>query len=238
MKILDLINRACTRSKMNAISSLKSKDLQAAEFLEYANQAAKFIADYCDWRKLVKEWHLTKSQRNNYQYDDALNGEKCKFTLPEDYDSLITRFIYDLDSNEMLENQSDDGSLRERAAKLNTSAPSWRIVGEEIVFSNPVEMARNLVLTYKTKNFIKGKDGESKQVFTQDDDAFLLDEEALILGIMWQKSLGYEDTDLQARQEQFMGYLEYLKGKDNAKRVISAFGRESNRISPTSYQEY
>ena len=238
MKILDLINRACTRSKMNAISSLKSKDLQAAEFLEYANQAAKFIADLWEWRKLVKEWHLTRDNKNNYQYDDLNHGEKCRFTLPEDYDSLITRFIYDLDSNEMLENQSDDGSLRDRAAKLNTSAPSWRIVGDEIVFSNPVEIERDLVLTYKSKYFAKGADGKTKDLFTADDDTFLLDEEALILGMMWQKSLGYEDTDLQARQEQFMGYLEYLKGKDNAKRVTSAFGRDNNRISPTSFQEY
>lgn len=238
-RILDLINRACTRCKMNSISKIAgSEDLQVAEFVEYANQAAKFIADYYEWRKLVKEWHLTRDNKNNYQYDDLNHGEKCRFTLPEDYDSLISRNIYDLNSDEVLSNQTDDASLRERAAKTNTSAPSWRIVGEEIVFSSPVETERDLVLTYKTKNFVKGADGKGKTVFTANDDTFLLDEEALILGIMWQKSLGYEDTDLQARQEQFMGYLEYLKGKDNAKRITSAFGRDNNRISPTSYQEY
>lgn len=239
MKILDLINRACTRCKMNSISKIAgSSDLQAAEFLEYANQSAKFIADYYDWRKLLKEWHLNRIKVDNYQYEEDRSGTKCKYTLPEDYDSLITRNIYDFSRNEVLSNQTDDASLRDRAANANTSAPSWRIVGEEIVFSSPVETERELVLTYKSKNMVKGADGVCKQVFTKDDDTFLLDEEALILGIMWQKSLGYEDTDLQARQEQFMGYLEYLKGKDNAKRVTSSFGREPNRISPTNYQEY
>lgn len=238
-RILDLINRACTRCKMNSISKIAgSKDLQAAEFLEYANQSAKFIADFWDWRKLTKEWHLNRIEVDNYQYEEDRSGTKCKYALPEDYDSLITRNIYDFSRDEVLSNQTDDASLRDRAAKTNTSAPSWRIVGEEIVFSSPVEMERDLVLTYKTKNFVKGADGKGKTIFTADDDTFLLDEEALILGIMWQKSLGYEDTDLQARQEQFMGYLEYLKGKDNAKRVTSAFGRDNNRISPTSYQEY
>ena len=59
MKILDLINRACTRCKMNSISKIAgSSELQAAEFLEYANQSAKFIADYYDCIRNGKHFEI------------------------------------------------------------------------------------------------------------------------------------------------------------------------------------
>lgn len=241
--ILTLVNRACTRCKMNALKALSGNvDLQAAEFLEYANQAAAEVARFCNWRKLTKDYILTRLPVDNYNYEDSNRTDLIKFPLPQDFDSFLTRFIYDLDRNELLPNQSDDLAMAEYAAKTNTDAPAWRILGNCIVFNNPVSRERRLVLTYKSKNFIATTDENGEKVysdiFEKDNDVFLLDEEALIKGIMYQKSLAYGDCDLQERKEQFIAYLEFLKSKDNAARITNVYGREKNRISPTDFQRY
>lgn len=228
MNILTIINRACTRAKMPKISNLEDDtNPQAREYLEYANQASETIVNYWDWRTLAKDWTVITTENQG------------KIELPEDFGGFLINQIYDRTRNLYLQNADDNLSLQSRAAKIMVDIPFWRVLGNEIVFDFPLKAGRELLMAYKSKFPVYSQcTGETKELFSCNEDTFLLDDRALIAGILTAKSMAYQDTDLEANQTYFLNLLAELKEKDGARRKINIFGRGTNRISPTEFQPY
>lgn len=230
MNILQMVNRACTRAKMPSIVSLEDNtNPQAREYLEYANQAVETILRYSDWRVLAKDWSVITTDN------------QIEIPLPEDFGGFLVNQIYDRTRNLYLQNADDDISLQSRAAKISIDIPFWRVLGNNIVFDFPLKAGRELLMAYKSKYaVITQEDSESvrTELFSKNADTFILNDQALIAGILAAKSMAYQDTDLQSNQDYFLNVLAELKEKDGARRKINIFGRGSNRISPTEYQPY
>ena len=226
MNILQIINRACVRAKMPAIQSVAdTASAQAKEYLEYANQANEFIIDYWNWRALCRDWKVITGPNQE------------SITLPEDYDGFLINQIYDRTRNLWLQNSDDDISLQNRAGKYMTDIPFWRVLGNQIVFDFPLKAGRELLLAYKSKYAVM-RDYEPVELFEQDNDTYLLSDQVLIAGIMWEKSKAYNDSDVEQNKAAFMNLLDGHVEKDGPNRKINIFGRGYNRISPTEFQPY
>lgn len=227
MNLLGIVNRACTRAKMPAIATVEdTNNPQAREYLEYANQAAEIIMDYWDWRSLAKDWTVITA------------ADQGSIDLPEDFGGFLINQIYDRTRNLYLQNADDNLSLQSRAAKIMVDIPFWRVVGNKIVFDFPLAQGRELLMAYKSKYTVLDNENNAKELFSKNDDTFILSERALIAGILAAKSMAYNDTDLESNNTVFMAILAELKEKDGPNRKINIFGRGTNRISPTEYQPY
>ena len=227
MNILTIINRACTRAKMPYVVDVEdTTNPQAREYLEYANQAAETIVQYWDWRALAKDWSVVTTQNQQ------------EINLPEDFDGFLINQIYDRTRNLYLQNADDDLSLQSRAAKMMIDIPFWRVLGNKIVFDFPLAQGRQLLMAYKSKYPVLDNEGNSKELFTNNLDTFVLSDQALIAGILAAKSIAYQDADLESNQTIFLNTLAECKEKDGARRKINIFGRTTNRISPTEFQPY
>lgn len=229
MNLIDMINRACTRAKMSALSSVEvSSSAQAREYLEYANQANEFIIQYWDWRALARDTRVVTVQ------------DQQSITLPCDFGGFLITQIYDRTRNLWLQNADDDISLENRAGRYMTDIPFWRVIGNQIVFDFPLAAGRELLLAYKSKWAVVRKKSltPTVELFAKDKDEYLLSPQALIAGILYEKSAAYNDTDLESNKTAFLTILEQLKEKDGPNRRFNMFGRGANRISPTDFQPY
>lgn len=229
MNLLQIVNRACTRAKMPQITSIESSSsAQAREYLEYANQANEFIIQYWDWRALARDIQvITVAQQQTID-------------LPCDFGGFLINQIYDRTRNLWLQNADDDISLQNRAGKYMTDIPFWRVIGNKIVFDFPLAEGRQLLLAYKSKWAVLRKKSltPTVELFAKDNDEYLLSPQALIAGILYEKSAAYNDTDLESNKATFINMLSELKEKDGPNRKINIFGRGANRISPTEFQPY
>ena len=229
MNLLEIVNRACTRAKMPYLNSVEdTSSSQAREYLEYANQANEFIINYWDWRALARDLTITTVQDQIY------------IDLPCDFGGFLVNKIYDRTRNLMLESADDDISLENQAGKDMTDIPFWRVMGNRIVFDFPLEAGRELLLAYKSKWAVKNNKSitPTVELFSKDTDTYILSDQALLAGILYEKSSAYNDTDLESNRTAFLNLLETLKEKDGPNRVINIFGRGRNRISPTNYEPY
>ena len=227
MTLLDIINRACTRAKMPQLKTLEDDvNVQAREYLEYANQANEDIVQFWTWRALVKDCVVT-----TYANQQSLQ-------LPDDFDGFVINQIYDRTRNLWLQNADDDVSLENRAGKYMTDIPFWRVVGNKIVFDFPLEAGRELLIAYKSDYAVINEENGLVELFSADSDTYLLNEQALIAGILYEKSASYNDSDLESNRDKFFALLNSLKERDGAQRKINMFGRGYNRISPTNFQPY
>lgn len=227
MNLLQLINRACVRAKMPTLTTLEDNaNAQAREYLEYANQSNEDIIEYWDWRALAKDSVIT-----TYQDQETIS-------LPEDFNGFLVKRIYDKTRNLWLENADDDISLENRAGRYMTDVPFWRVVGNDIVFDFPLDAGRVLLITYKSNQAVVNEADGRTDLFTNDSDTYLLNANALIAGILYEKSRAYNDSDLDSNKERFYNLLAELKEKDGANRTFNMFGSRANRISPTEFQPY
>lgn len=225
MNILEIVNKACIRCKMPSIGDLFSSDNQAREFLGYAETAAYDILNYHTWRKLITTKNFVSTATDT-------------FVLPADFNGLSSYYIYDIDRNLMLPYTTDDKALEAQSNKTNIDEMPWRVIGSNIVFNLPIDAGRNLRYTYKSKFFALSDTSVIKETFTQNTDTFVLDTEALIRGICYQKALSYADADLSARENAFRSHLFSLRENEAALRKSNVFEEEPNRISPVEFQPY
>lgn len=227
MNLLQMINRACVRAKMPTLTALTDDtNTQAREYLEYANQAREDMISFWKWRALAKDWTVTTE------------NQQQEITLPADFDGLLVNQIYDRTRNLYLQNADDDVSLENRAGKYMPDIPFWRVIGKKIVFDFPLQAGRELLLAYQSKYAVVRGDETRGELFAYTNDTYLLDEQALIAGILYEKSAAYQDEDLQFNKDRFYTLCNTAKERDGANRKINIFGHGVNRISPTNFQPY
>lgn len=239
MNILEVCQRACIRAKEPQIADLFANDDQAREYLGYAEEASNYIFSQHRWRRLATD----------YQFTTVLDGgnPKTDYDLPDDFDTMMVYYLYDLTRQLFLENSDDDSSLHMELVRNNTDSVRWRLIGDDILrFDTPIDPDRDLKYTYKSKNYVKNIDdtGETpvitfSQYYTKNTDEFLLDDELLILGILWQRSLMLEFNDLALREAKFNAKLAELINKDGGLRKRNVFNDlRGGRTSGMRYSRY
>lgn len=226
MTILEIVNKACTRTKFNKIDDLFIRnDNQVKEFLEYINAAVDDILSAYNWQELTKDYTFITTTPETNEYD-----------LPPDFYDFLTNYIFDDSRQLVLASSTNNSSLSNKILDLNTDNVSWRKQRNKIIFDTNIDAGRTLMFTYKSKNCIVGEDGLLKSNFTLNTDRFLLDDEALVRGIVAQKAISYGDTDWQLRENQFKSKLMELAERNMPRTITNIFGEpRPSRIAPVQF---
>lgn len=252
MNILQIAQEACRRAKEPTISNLFSSTEQSQEYLGYANQMASKIMDMHFWRAILSDYSFTTDL-------DDLGDPKQYYDLPEDFDSFVVNFIFDKTRQEYLENSEDNESMATIISNNNTqSLIKWRIIGTQIKFDVPIDAGRELIFTYKKniciRSTIANPDFDQlldpdpitnpetltsyTNTFVNNDSAFLLNDEFLILGILLQRAINFGFPETPQREKEFNEKFTNLVMKENGLRNTNVFSKQYyNRISPVEYQK-
>lgn len=180
------------------------------ELCDLVNEVATDIAKYHDWQALTRIATITG------------DGSTSEFDLPDDYDRFtLTGAMQDGASwawgyRHYL---SLDGFLFDELRGFNAAPGGWIIYGDMIRFSPAPSASAQARFPYITSNVVRDFSTATKAAFTKDDDAFLLPERLLTLGLIWRWR---ENKGLSGAgdQEAFVKALDEYAAKDAGPTVI------------------
>ncbi len=234
MNILEIANQCCIRAKEPKISNLLSDDDSSMDWLGYINQVANRIFSAYDWNRVKKDYSFTTI------LDPDTLLEKQDYDLPTDFDSMVLYYLYDSTRNERIGNESDEESVAMKS--MNNTSQSlikFRLMDGVMRFTYPIAIDRVLNYTYKSKNYVSttlitvdadtGLDISTTtlgETFTSNDSIFLLNDELLILGVLYQRAVSLGFADAEIRRVEYMTKLNELIEKDGGQRQSNILSNE------------
>lgn len=229
MNILEMVNNACDRCSDPEIRSLFSNEDTASEWRGYAFQAAAAIPDEHNWSALTKDYTFVTS------------GNVASYPLPEDFDDMASYDIYNLTNRRYIPCAGNDKELWKQATG-NTSQSSirFRIMGGKIVFTYPIEDGITLRFTYTSswpvKNVSEAGIVTYKEVFTSDEDEYVLDNELLILKMLALRAKNLGLPEMQLREQDYQTRLESRMVKDGGNIQFNQFSHPFiNKTTPIEW---
>ncbi len=213
MNILEIINEACLRGNEPSIEdAFSSSSNQAKMYLSSANKIARDIAKRYLWGELVvPASFLTAIGLQEYR-------------LPCDYKEILTDELYNATRQWAISKETSDMAQ----SYISTGNTSWtdtryRIIKRKFRFTVPADSEDLIRYEYKS-NSISELEGICSDKFTDNDSEFLLDDEALIKGIVYDisRKYGFEDTIIL--KQEYEEEITDLMTKEGGKFVITAGG--------------
>lgn len=185
------------------------------EIADLVNEVAEDVARYQDWEALQSIATITG------------DGSTLSFPLPADYSRMLTdgevqSASYRLWGYFRYNDLSE--FMRDKAAGFRASPGGWIISGGKLQF-NPAPSGASSY-PYISTNWAKDSMGVRKSRFTADDDAFLLPERLLKLGLVWRWREN-KKLDASGDQEAFIKALDEYAAKDGGTRVYRYGGHRS-----------
>lgn len=206
MRLLDVANQCCYRTGDNTLKALFSTDDNAKAWLGYLQQAGRLISKEHPWEVLQREAVVITS------------GNKREYDLPEDFMDIQTYQIYNITNNRIIMAETNDEALSKIARKdKSQSTIRFRIMGGKIVFTYPIDDGIELRYVYLTNSICKNNDtGVYSDVFTTDDDRFLMKDELLILKAMALRAVDLGLPEVQQREADYQKMLDLEMNSDGA----------------------
>lgn len=179
MTILSVLQDAATVIGLAVPSSVYgSTEREHVELGALANTMAKRIAfDTHDWTVLKTLATLTG------------DGTTTAHSRPTDYKRMLkkaTLWPSASPGTPLVHVPDTDEWLSYDVLGLTTGVGRWTLIGSTINIKPAVANAATVKFYYITNLIVDPAAGSNKTDFTMDTDAFLLDEEMLKLGIIWQ----------------------------------------------------
>lgn len=209
MTILDVLKAVARRVKDEIPQSITTGDDTTNELLGYAEHGAARIFNDYSWRFLEEEYEIVTA-----------DGAES-YSLPSDFDSMVSYGIYDITDGRMLLTETPDERLR-RVSEGNFGASDVRfhLRKDKIWFTGPYEIGHSLRFVYKSKNFVKTHDAagnvEYTDTFSADTDEFVLNSHLLIAATIAARSINLQLDDATMRIQEYNELLEICKNKDAA----------------------
>lgn len=228
MNIQEIVNSATRRMKEPSIANVSSESNEhAMTYLESANKVARSIVEVFDWSNLLTDYSFY-----------TVDGVK-EYVLPSDYKKMATTYMYNIDNNLVIKSETSDRTLAAQASKTtNWTAARFRIIRDNISFTVPADQINELKYTYVSNQFVKNaEDGIIyKDMFTTNNDTFLLDDELLILGIVIDLKAQY-GFDNSLETVAFGSRLDLLTKNDKGNYILSDTDEYKTPFSyPSDYQ--
>lgn len=234
MNLLQLVQSANRRAKDPIVSNLFStSDSQAVEYLGYVEQVANEIYSAHDWSLL----------RTDYCFTTQIPKTDI-YPLPADFGSLLVYHIYNITDNRKIGNENSEEALNYKASgQTSQTSIRFRLNGSSVKFTLPIESDKDLILSYKSDyyftNIVETVETPSDEPLGN-DSLFILDDELMILGILYRRSLMNEFSDLQIRKQDYTTKLAELIDNDGGKRVSNVYGgeRQFNKTTDANWNRY
>mgnify|MGYP001076515870 CR=1 FL=1 len=224
MNLRDMLNQVLSQSahiqKANFSNSLDVDDVQ---MIAIANRTQQEIRDYYDWSALRRTNTLSLIAGTN------------RYKLPNDYRSLVPDSAWEKDSSRPVELPVPE--RRWFKYKFSTFSDGGmkrcRLYGDELEVEDVTENDE-IDFEYITKWAVKAENNSVKELFDNDTDTWLLDDQLLILGIQ----AHWAETKLlpqaQAWRMNYNAKMSEAIGRDNGGRTIGGAPSRSryNRDAP------
>ena len=228
MKILDIVKQCCYRTNDPAISNLFADEDNSREWLGYISQAVQSIIREHNWSALTKDRFFTTT------------GNKQEYALPDDFAHIATYWLYNITNKCYIPYANNDAELNKMMiGDLSQSTIRFRIMGGNIKFTYPIDPEQNIFYTYISNYPVKGQDGTLKEVFTSNEDTFLLADELLILKAIAIRAVNLGLPEADRRESDYRNLLALEMTNDGANVRYNMFEQSViNKTTPEDWSIY
>lgn len=186
---------------------------------ELLSEAALDIAQAHDWNDLSSLCTLTT------------DGNTADFLLPADYGRMLVKA--DVHSSiwsvNYLACQDKDEWIQLQRFMPSTVPGYWIIYSGQMHLLPTPRENENPCFWYISKNLVRAADGTLKSDFTADEDTFILDEQLLLLCLIWRWKQA-EGLDYQEDMRNYEIRLSQLAAKDHGSKPIRSSRGGLNRL--------
>lgn len=227
MNILDIAKQCCYRTGDPAISNLFADEDNSREWLGYISQAVQSIIREHNWSALTKDRFFT-TEGNNQEYP-----------LPDDFGRIATYRLYNITNKCFIPYANNDAELNKMMiGDFSQTTIRFRIMGGNIKFTYPIDPEQSIFYTYISNYSVKGENG-LKEVFTQNEDTFLLSDELLILKALSLRAVNLGLPEADRREADYRNLLTIEMNNDGANVQYNLFEEGfANKTTPEDWSVY
>ena len=227
MNILDIAKQCCYRTGDPAISNLFADEDNSREWLGYISQAVQSIIREHNWSALTKDKSF------------ITEGTVQEYPLPDDFGRIATYRLYNITNKCFIPYANNDAELNKMMiGDLSQTTIRFRIMGGNIKFTYPIDPEQNIFYTYISNYSVKGENG-LKEVFTQNEDTFLLSDELLILKALSLRAVNLGLPEADRREADYRNLLAIEMNNDGANVQYNLFEEGfANKTTPEDWSVY
>jgi hypothetical protein len=227
MNILDIAKQCCYRTGDPAISNLFADEDNSREWLGYISQAVQSIIREHNWSALTKDRFFTTE------------GTKQEYPLPDDFGRIATYRLYNITNKCFIPYANNDAELNKMMiGDFSQTTIRFRIMGGNIKFTYPIDPEQSIFYTYISNYSVKGENG-LKEVFTQNEDTFLLSDELLILKALSLRAVNLGLPEADRREADYRNLLTIEMNNDGANVQYNLFEEGfANKTTPEDWSVY
>lgn len=227
MNILDIAKQCCYRTGDPAISNLFADEDNSREWLGYISQAVQSIIREHNWSALTKDRFFTTE------------GNKQEYPLPDDFGRIATYRLYNITNKCYIPYANNDAELNKMMiGDFSQTTIRFRIMGGNIKFTYPIDAEQSIYYTYISNYSVKGENG-LKEVFTQNEDTFLLSDELLILKALSLRAVNLGLPEADRREADYRNLLTIEMNNDGANVQYNLFEEGfANKTTPEDWSVY
>jgi hypothetical protein len=196
-----------------------STDEQVRALLSLANEEGKSLNRRCGWQRMVSEKTFT-----------TVATAAQTSSIPTDFDWYLADTMFNRTQRRPVFGPLSSQEWQETQATLVTRVVNtFRIRGNSILITPTPTAGETIAYEYVSKNWCESTGGTDKTAFTAYDDVSFLDEELLILGIVWRfkasRGLDYAEPFNKYERE-----VSQAMSRDGAKPRLYMAGGTVDRI--------
>lgn len=227
MNILDIAKQCCYRTGDPAISNLFADEDNSREWLGYISQAVQSIIREHNWSALTKDTSFTTE------------GNVQEYPLPDDFGRIATYRLYNITNKCFIPYANNDAELNKMMiGDFSQTTIRFRIMGGNIKFTYPIDPEQSIFYTYISNYSVKGENG-LKEVFTQNEDTFLLSDELLILKALSLRAVNLGLPEADRREADYRNLLTIEMNNDGANVQYNLFEEGfANKTTPEDWSVY
>jgi hypothetical protein len=228
MNILDIAKQCCYRTGDPAIANLFADEDNSREWLGYISQAVPSIINEHNWSALTKDVRFTTS------------GNEQEHPLPDDFNRIATYKLYNLTDKCFIPYGNNDSELdKYMMGDFSQTTIRFRIMGGNIKFTYPIADNQDIIYTYLSNYAVKDQYGVYKQVFSDNNDTFVLSDELLILKAIALRAVNLGLPEVDRREADYQRFLTLEMTNDGANVEYNKFEKGfANKTTPEDWSIY
>ena len=185
MSLLTIIQRACDRLTIpRPTAVVASTDQATLNLLGLAQEEGKELSARAAWQAITTEKTFT-----------TVAAALQTSAVPADFDWYIPETMFNRTSRRQVYGPLSQHEWQQIQASLTTLVnPAFRFRGNNILISPTPTAGQTVAYEYVSKNWCESSGGTDQPSWAADTDVGLLDEELMVLGVIWRfrKSKGLD----------------------------------------------
>jgi hypothetical protein len=220
VSLLTLVQGAADRLTLPRPTSVASStDELTRALFKLANEEGISLNRRCAWQRMVTEKTFT-----------TVAAALQTSSVPTDFDWYIPDTMYNRTQTRRVHGPISSAEWQAAQASLVTRVvDTFRFRGNSILITPTPSAGETIAYEYVSKNWCESSGGTDQAAFAADEDVSFLDEELLILGVVWRfrQSKGFDYAEAFAKYER---EVNQAMSRDGAKPRLYMSGTHSDRI--------